>query len=87
MNPCEDWSEEDLELYDAEVSREHYEDLCCEAIQAMNSEIEIEELFLYEQSPQILNWDEVPNHEELCQDIAEICRTIYIESEWYLERV
>jgi len=87
LNPCEDWSEEDLDQYDEGASRERYADLCCDAIQAMNPDIDIEELYPYQHSPQILNWkelspdapssqipgeDEGPDFEEICQGIDEV---------------
>ena len=97
LNPCEDWSEEDLDQYDEDASSEYYADLCCDAIQAMNPDIDIEELYPYQHSPQILNWkglypddqssqildeDEGPDFEEICQDIDEICSSIYFGFEW-----
>lgn len=87
LNPCEDWSDEDLDQYDEDASRERYSDLCCDEICSMNADIDIEVLYSYPFAPRVLNWDEVPDHESICQDISEVCLRIYSEFEWPIERM
>ncbi len=93
LNLYEDWSEEDLEQYDEDASKERYADLCCEAIQDMNPEIEIDEFYSYNHFPKVLNWEEIWKENEefdfqgLCQDIHEICLGIHSEYEWLFEKI
>ena len=87
LNPCEDWSEEDLDQYDEDASLERYADLCCDGICSMNADIEILRLNWHSHLPEILNWDEIPDYEEIRQDIAEVCLRVLNEFEWLLERM
>ena len=86
FNPCEDWSDEDLEQYSVEASSASYANLCCDAIQVMNPDIEIEDI-LQSDGVQIINWYQVPDYEGICLDIQELCAKIYYEFEWLVEKV
>jgi hypothetical protein len=85
FDPLDSWTGEEKEEYDQTESVQRYVDECYAAILAVYPDAEFHKILPYYCKAQILDWDDIPEWEDICEHIEEIRSNVFHGYAWLVE--